>query len=95
MVSAVTTDVAERIAFVLVGLVMIVGGVWYFRHSRRLAVTIAARVATAPAWQRLWLPPLFWSESYFFFQLRATSAVTVVIGCVLLCSVFVSLHYPR
>ena len=71
---------------------LVIVGVWYWRHSRRLAAMLAGQVSAAPAWRRLWLPRPWWSERQFLFQLRVSAAGTVAIGLLLLFLQFAQLR---
>jgi hypothetical protein len=75
------------------GALLALCGAIYFLRAPEHAEKIAQRFSTVhPLW-RLWLPARFWTSGLLLLQLRITAAGVVLIGLLLILSVFVSLVY--
>jgi hypothetical protein len=77
-------DTLKAVGFLIMGTVMIVSGLVYFRRADEYARMMFERLIASPPWRRLWMPKHFYSRGMLFWQLRLSGAGVTLIGTFLL-----------
>jgi len=90
MVSAIIINALRIAAFIGMGTLLILSGLYYFRRAQELADIWAAEVAAHP-WQRFGLPARWYSSKKFFWQLRISAVGAIAIGVILIASPLIAL----